>query len=304
MLRRLVSRGFAPKSIAQLEPRVRELARANLDGIEPGRTVDAVHDMAAHVPAAIICEMVGIPRSDHLTLASDVEACGAFDLTDEDRNAGTTPPRRVFDYLLDFVADRRKNPGEDMISIISASQPGEESLSEEDVAKFAFLLLIGGTENVRATISRGLELFAHHPGQLALLRREPELMPRAIEEVTRMSSTAAITGRTFTAEFAIENNEMQVGQRALLCNLAANHDEDEFGPDARAFRIDRQPNRHLALGTGIHVCIGAPLARLEMRVFFEELLSTFTSWQVGVGVPIRNFEMFRAYDTLPAEFAR
>jgi cytochrome P450 len=109
-------------------------------------------------------------------------------------------------------------------------------------------------------------------------------------------------GRTLVSDFEIDDKKLQVGQRVMASNLAANHDEEEFGDDADHFKIDRQPNRHLALGMGIHVCIGASLARLEMHAFFEELLARFTSWEVGPGQPIRNFEMFRAYETMPAQF--
>jgi cytochrome P450 len=308
VLRRLVSRGFTPRALAQLQPRMRELARANMADIEPGRTIDVVHELAANLPATVICELLGIPAADQQPICRDVDACGGFDLTAEDLASGSTPPRRVFEYLKDYVGDRLHHAGDeasadDMITRISAPpKPGEPPLELNEIAKFAFLLLIGGTENVRGTMTRGIELLAHHPDQLDRMRREPECWPTAMEEIIRVSSTAAIMGRTLASDFEIDDKKLQVGQRVMASNLAANHDEEEFGDDADHFKIDRQPNRHLALGMGIHVCIGASLARLEMHAFFEELLARFTSWEVGPGQPIRNFEMFRAYETMPAQF--
>lgn len=296
-LRKLVMPGFTPRTVRALEDRVRQLTVEHLEAVEEGQTYDVVHDLAAHVPASIICELLGIPRADQEHVAALIEACGGgFD----NRNpVQGEPSRLVFDYLERLLADRGTSEPDDLITTISRPADDGRRLTPYQVMQFCFLLLIGGTDNTRATISTGMERLGVLHAERDALAADPGLLSTATEEMIRYGSVAAITARTAMRDTELSGFPIPAGGMVLLVIASANHDEDVFGPDAGDFRHDRTPNPHLGWGFGAHACVGAPLARLTIRVFFDELLQRFASWETGEPSPMGNFEHYCGLDRLP-----
>jgi cytochrome P450 len=274
-LRRLISRDFTPRRIRELEPRIREIARDALDAAQRKGEFDVIADFANVLPVKVIAEMLGVPSERYAMFK---------DWSDKVIAAGNTPfgerpPQDAIDaiealaeYFRAEVAKRRAHPGPDLVSALVAARDHADALSEIALLQFVVLLLLAGNETTTNLIGNGTLALLRNPDQLERLRREPALLPRAIEEMLRYDGPVQSTARFPKNSVELSGAEIPAGAVAFVIIAAANRDPAHFA-DPERFDITREPNEHVAFGEGIHFCLGAPLARLEAAVAFSEMLA-------------------------------
>ena len=276
-IRRLVSSGLTPRMIARVEDDLRSRARRLLDSIVAGEAFDFVVEVAAELPMQMICILLGIPESERHWLFEAIEP--SFDFGGS-RKASITrlsieeAGSRMYNYGKELIASKRASPTDDMLSVVANADVGDA-----EVYLFFNLLFSAGAETTRNSVAGGLLALAEHPDQLAALRSDLELLPTAIEEMVRWTSPSPSKRRTSTQPVSLGGHQISAGEKVLVWEGSANRDGAVFG-DADSFDVTRKPNPHLGFGQGVHYCLGANLARLELRVLFEELLGRFSSVQV------------------------
>ncbi|PQP52004.1 cytochrome P450 [Mycolicibacterium austroafricanum] len=271
-VRRLVSSGLTPRMIRRVEDDLRERARRLLDEVEPGTPVDFLTDIAAEVPMQMICILLGVPESERHWLFEAIEP--SFDFGGA-RKASITrlsveeAGSRMFEYGQELIAAKRAQPGDDMLSVVVNS--GDPQLSDLESYLFFNLLFSAGAETTRNAIAGGLLALIENPDAYRALRADPGLLPTAIEEMIRWTSPSPSKRRTATRRATLGGHTVEAGQKVLVWEGSANRDAAVFAsPDH--FDITRKPNPHLGFGQDVHYCLGANLARLELRVIFEEIL--------------------------------
>lgn len=274
-VRKLVSSGLTPRMIRRVEEDLRRRARALLDDVEPGVAFDFLVDVAAEVPMQMICILLGVPESDRHWLFEAIEP--SFDFRGSrsavvQRMSIEDAGNRVYTFGRELIAAKRARPCDDMLSVVANSTDPE--LSDLEVYLFFQLLFSAGAETTRNAIAGGLLALAGHPDQYRLLRADPGLLPTAIEEIIRWSSPAPSKRRTATRHAVLGGQRIEAGQKVLVWEGSANRDPAAF-ERADRFDITRKPNPHIGFGHGAHFCLGAHLARLELRVVYEELLARF-----------------------------
>ena len=274
VMRRLVSRAFTPRHIAGLEPSVRALSRQYLDALGDRRSVDLVGDYAALLPMDVISNLLGVPEADQEQLRKWSDALlhreeGLPDVTPEGIEAATN----LYKYFATFVSDRRAHPGaDDFTAALLAAEPDGEALSDEQVIGFCFLLIIAGNETTTKLLANCLLAFQRFPSEKAKVLADRTRIADAIEEILRFEGSTQLMARTLTRAVELHGASMPEGAKILLLLGSANRDERVWA-HADEFDIDRAwPTHHVGFGHGIHVCLGAALARLEMRVSLEEFL--------------------------------
>jgi cytochrome P450 family 142 subfamily A polypeptide 1 len=273
--RGLVNKGFTPRRVADHEPRIRALCRELVAGAREKRRFDFVSEVAAPLPMAIIGDLLGIEPGDRRTLqrwSDDLIAATRVDAPPEVAARATAAFVEWSDYARRVVADRRARPREDLMSVLVRAEIEGERLGEEDLIQEGLLILVGGNETTRHVITGGCEALIRHPDQRRLLRDDPARIPRAVEEMLRWVTPIQNMNRTATRDVELRGRTIRAGDKLLLLYPSANRDESVF-TDPFRFDVGRDPNPHLAFGFGAHFCLGASLARLELRVLFEELLA-------------------------------
>jgi cytochrome P450 len=279
-IRRLVSAGLTPRTVGRLEDDLRRRTVALLDAVEDDTPFDFVTDVASELPMQAICILLGIPEDDRHQLAAFFDA--GFDIREGDVGFTATGPSAtaglaMLDYCVALVAAKRAAPTDDMLSVVvHASLPDVEppQLSDVELYSFFSLLFAAGAQTTRHAIAGGLLVLLERPDQLSDLRDDPGLLGTAIEEMLRWTTPSPAKRRTVAAPAILGGHAMTPGEKVLFWEASANRDPLVFDRPA-VFDIRRDPNPHLALGRGVHFCLGANLARLEMRVVFEELLGRF-----------------------------
>jgi len=276
-LRQLVARDFTPRRIRDLEPRIREIAKQLLDKVEAKGEFDLMADLANVLPVTVIAEMLGVPPELNARFKhwSDRIIGG-------DNNVPGNPPSpeivRVIDELGDYftaeIEKRRASPGQDLVSALVAAHDEGEVMSAADLLSFITLLLVAGNETTTNLIGNGMLALGRNLDQFDALKRSPAMLPRAIEEMLRYDGPVQSTVRFTTGPVQLGGTEIPAKTIALMIVAAANRDPAQF-EDPEKFDIARNPNDHIALGEGIHFCIGAPLARMEARIAFEATLARF-----------------------------
>jgi cytochrome P450 len=276
-LRRLVSRDFTPRRIREMEPRIREITTELLDAVERKGELEVMADLANPLPVMVIAEILGVPPDRYETFKRESDI-----IVSSDNTAPGTPLPAAFHeavdslrgYFADEIGRRRRKPGTDLISALVAAHDEAESLSSEELLAFVVLLLLAGNETTTNLIGNGMLALGHNPEQIELLRRTPELISRAIEEILRYDGPVQATFRVAVEKSNVGGTEIEPGTGCFIMLAAANRDPAQFSnPDQ--FDILREPRDHLAFGVGIHYCIGAPLARLEGGIAIGELLHRF-----------------------------
>jgi cytochrome P450 len=273
-MRKLINSGFTRRRVALLEPKIRELVRGILDGLQPGSVHEFAEEIAAPLPTRLIAELIGAPPDDW-------EQFRAW----SDAATGTADPEidldplvaagQLFEYFQKLIVARRIEPRDDLLSVLAGAEIDGDSLTDEDLLNFAFLLLVAGNETTRNLIALGTLALIDQPDQCRLLVHDPTLIPGAVEEMLRFNSPVVHMARTATIDVEIRGQHIAQGDVVVMLYGSANRDEDVFGSDSEEFRVSRHPNPHIAFGYGEHSCIGAQLARLEATVMFEELLRRF-----------------------------
>lgn len=275
-LRKLINSGFTRRQVTLLEPKVREIVKGILDEVEPSRDYEFAEEIAAPLPTRLIAEMIGAPPDDweQFRTWSDA-AVGTADPDIEMDNVVALT--ELYQYFTKLIDERRSGAvtGDDLLSILAAAEVEGERLTDADLLNFSFLLLVAGNETTRNLIALGTLALIDHPDQFAMLRADPTLLPIAVEEMLRYTSPVTHMARRATQDVEIRGQQISAGDTVVMLYGSANRDEEVFGPTSETFDIARNPNPHIAFGAGEHACLGAQLARLEARVMFEVLLSTY-----------------------------
>jgi cytochrome P450 family 142 subfamily A polypeptide 1 len=284
--RKLISRGFSPRQVRRLEPHIREMTNMIIDEIKARGEIDFVEDFAIHVPLIVIAELIGLdPSARHQLYRWSDQMMGGDGFDDFDHPAvqiATQAAGEFVEHIMPIIEERRQVPREDLISILTGAfdegelEGGEEGvkghdeLTSDDLLMFLMVLLVAGNETTRNAIAGGLRVFTQYPEQKQRLLDDPTLIDTAVDEVIRWVTPVISFSRTITHDHEYKGKQMKEGQQVVLLYQSANRDERVFDR-ADEFLIDRDPNPHVAFGIGPHFCLGANLARLELKVVFEEL---------------------------------
>jgi len=283
-LRNLVNQAFTPRTVARLSDRIAQITQELLDEVKSRGKMDVVSDIAFPLPAKVIAEMLGVPPEDW-DIFQRWARVDSSDPAASRRGAGRSQREEMSDYFSRLLEERRRAPREDLISALSVAEVDGERLSEAELVSFCFLLLAAGQETTKNLIANAIVCLTDHPDSMERLMREPTLMPTAIEEVLRYLPPVWFLFRQTRAEVELGGQRIPADQLVLAWTASANRDPAQFqNPDR--FDIEREPNRHLAFGHGIHYCVGAPLARLEARIALPMMLEQLRDLQRVEGVPI------------------
>jgi cytochrome P450 family 142 subfamily A polypeptide 1 len=311
-LRGLINRGFTPRRVSKLEERFREITREAIDAVASKGECDFVEAISVPLPLRLIAHMMGVRPEDYDTFHrwSDhmIGAEGRLDDPEAVAKAGQAYAEYAT-YISQVIEDRRANPRDDLVSILTGAKDGGiltefaqsadhlpdvaqaaesdaelEALHNDELMKLMVLLLVAGNETTRNGISGGMQLLIENPDQLQRLVDDPTLIKSAVEEMLRVTTPIVSFSRTVTKDTELRGKQLLRGQKILLAYPSANRDPEEF-EDPDAFRIDRNPN-HVAFGLGSHFCLGANLARMEMRVALEQVLRRMPDMQYAAGGPV------------------
>ena len=273
-IRRLVSKAFTPRTVERLKPYVGDLAGRLVDRLVEKGGGDLLTDVAEPLPVAVIAEMLGIPEADRAPLRPwSADICGMYELSPSEETARKAVQASVefSDYLRELIAERRKEPGDDLISGLIAAHEEGDRLTEQEMISTAVLLLNAGHEaTVNATVNGWYALF-RNPAQLAALRADHSLVPTAVEELMRYDTPLQLFERWVLDDIEIDGTVIPRGAEIAMLFGSANHDPEVF-EDPERLDLTRADNPHISFSAGIHYCIGAPLARIELAASMTALL--------------------------------
>lgn len=277
-----LSRAFTRRRVAEMEPRLRSIARSLIAEFADRGTCDLIADFAALFPSLVMGQLIGIPEE----LLAECRKITDAVMRIEGPEGNASPVERADAIFSELAAKRRLEPADDLLSaLLAIGSDGGEPLSDEEILGFCYLLLVGGNDTTTNLIGNGMELLARHPDQRAALVGDPTLIPDGVEEMLRREPPTQTSARQSTRDVHLHGERIPAGTRVLLLWGAANLDEREFEAP-HTFDLRRATERHLSLGQGAHFCMGAALARLESRIAFEELLGCMPDFEV-VRVPER-----------------
>jgi len=269
--RRPMQQWLSPGRMARLEGRVREIVDSLIDGFVAKGEIDIAAELAEPVPPLVMALLMGLPDSDWHTFRDQMNRIVGYAAA-EDPAASAAASQEFVGYLAGKLAERRANPGDDMLSDIATLQIDGAPLSDADAISMAFLLLGAGHETTVGAIGGLLYYLAREPELQRQLRENPTLLPGAAEEAVRLVAPLPGMGRTVLTDTELDGTALPAGSRVMLLYGSANRDPEMFA-DAEEFRLGRDSNRHVGFGQGIHRCVGAPLARLELTVVLEQVLA-------------------------------
>ncbi|MDQ3249072.1 MAG: cytochrome P450 [Chloroflexota bacterium] len=304
-LRGLVHKAFTPRMIEQLRSTVQAITDGLLDRVQAAGEMDLIADLAYPLPVTVIAEMLGIPEADRQAFHEWSDALArSLDLTEDPAvyERANQAAATFTAYLRELANRRRVEPQADLLSALVAVEEAGDHLTEAELYATCSLLLIAGHETTINLIGNGTLALLRHPEQLALLRQNGALIKPAIEELLRYDSPVQMTSRMVLEKVAVRGQTLQPGQQVSFMLGAANRDPEVFStPDV--LDITRKNNPHLALGGGIHYCLGAPLARLEGQIALETLLRRVPTLALNTATPIyRDNYVLRGLEALPVTF--
>jgi cholest-4-en-3-one 26-monooxygenase len=278
--RKMVSTRFTPRALKKIHKPIEEIGREIVDQLvkdDVEGECDFVREVSAPLPIAVIAWLLGVPKSDwNMLFDWTNRTIGAGD--PEYQQEGQTPVEtartamtELFTYFAKLVEEKKKKPGDDLLSLFTTLEYEGKPLELMDVLAWCLIIVVAGNETTRNGTTGGLLAFIENPAELRKLQRDPSLLPSAVEEVVRWSSPIIHFARTATEDYTLRDKKIEKGQSLALFYPSANRDEDIFD-DPFQFRIDRRPNRHVGFGIGEHFCLGSHLARLELTVAYKHLL--------------------------------
>lgn len=277
--RKLTARSFTPRAVSGLEPRLREMASGVLDGLGREAEIDYVAEVSAPLPVLAIAELLGVDNADRADFRrwSDAVIGGS----EEDREATLRSALELIDFLGAHADARRRQPTDDLVSELVEAKVDGCPLAPDAVVTYLMALLVAGNETTRHLLSGSMAALSAHPDQRRLLAQDRSAVPLAVEECLRWVTPIQVFARTATADVELGGQAVEAGDWVVLAYGSANRDEAVFGESASRFDVTRPvPPTHLSFGFGEHLCLGASLARLEARVFLEELLARFPDAEV------------------------
>ncbi|MBL8880267.1 MAG: cytochrome P450 [Phycisphaerales bacterium] len=304
-IRRLLNTRFTPRAVEQYRPRVRSIVNNLLTEIEPRRRMEVIHEFAYLVPLTVILELLGAPALDRDLIKQWSEQIGTFFFLRADeprrREIACEGVTSLVNYLRPLVAQRRESPTLDLISALVACEDQQE-LTEAEIIATCVLLVFGGHETTMNLIANGVLALANHPEEWDRLKADPKLIESAVEELLRYDGSVKATVRWARSEAVVGGKTIKAGQKVLCALSAANRDPEHF-PEPDRLDITRAPNPHVAFGQGIHICLGAPLARLEAQEAIAGLTRRLPAPRIST--PTLDYHptvVSRALRNLPIEF--
>ncbi len=302
--RKLARMGFTPRMVNKIEPAIRRAATEIIDRVLAGGECDFVRSISAELPLMVLCDILGVPRADRAKLFDWSNRLIGFDDPEfqtsiEDAKQAAA---EVWMYANQLAAARQAAaPDADLVSALVHAQVDGEKLTEMEIGCFFLLVSVAGNETTRNLISGGMLTLLEHPEEKARLLRDPSLVPSAVEEMLRWISPVMHFRRTATRDVELRGQTIKEGDKVVLYYISANRDEEVF-PDAHRFDVGRTPNDHLAFGAGEHFCLGASLARIEIRVMFEELLRRLPDVQLAGPVRRLRSNFINGWKEIPVRF--
>jgi cholest-4-en-3-one 26-monooxygenase len=304
--RKLVNRGFTPRMLGTLEERIRQQAIAIVEGVAENGSCDFVTEVAAELPLQVIAEIMGVPHEDrHMVFDWSNRMIGAEDpeYQAKEREAAFAASMELYAYANRLAAERRANPGDDIISVLVRSEVDGERLSELEFDLFFLLLAVAGNETTRNLISHAMHALIENPEQRQLLLDDPSLIPGAVEEMLRWGTPVMHFRRTATTDTEIGGQAVAEGDKVVIWYISANRDEAVFD-DPYRFDVRRTPNEHVAFGGGgPHFCLGANLARMEIRLMFEALLPRLPDMELDGPVERLRSNFINGIKHMPVAFS-
>jgi cytochrome P450 len=303
-LRGLVSKAFTPKVVESLRTRTQQVVDELLDAALDAGRVDLLEAFAYPLPVRVICDLLGVPAEDQDRFKdwSDALARGLdpdFLLTQEVIDARSEAVLQFSQYFFELLADRRRAPGEDLLSRLVQAEDGGTVLSEAEMLSTCILLLVAGHETTVNLISGGTLALLRHSDQMERFRTDPGVHRSGVEEMLRYVSPVQLTGRALTEDCEFGGVEFAAGDFAMLLIASGNHDPEQF-EDPERFDVTRTPNNHLGFGFGIHHCLGAPLARMEAQVALTSLVRRAPGLALTVeDVTYKTNVVLRGMESLP-----
>jgi len=278
--RGLVNRRFTPRAMSGLAESIRKTASTLLDGVDPLSEIDFVAELAAPFPLTVIAELLGIDEADREDFRGWSDA--AIESPDLPPDETMAALGQLSGFIVEHIRSKRDHPGEDLVSLLVGSDIGGCPLSKEELFMFLLTLLVAGNETTRTLLSGTAVVLHEHPDQRAALASDVSLVPGGVEECLRWVTPVHAFCRTATEDTVVADVPIAAGDYLCMLYASGNRDERVFGEDAARFEVRRPANpMHVAFGFGEHVCLGASLARLEARIFIEELLERFPRYEVA-----------------------
>jgi cholest-4-en-3-one 26-monooxygenase len=302
--RRLVNKGFTPRMVNQLHDRINAAADTIIDSVIETGKADFVTDIAAELPLVVIAELLGVPHEDrHKMFDWSNRMIGNEDPEYQaSEEVAAQAAMELYAYASELFAIKRADPHDDLMSILNDVEIDGEKLSELELELFFLLLTVAGNETTRNLISGGMAAFFDHPDQWQLLRNDRSLLPSAVEEMLRFVTPVMNFRRQSTAALELGGQKIEEDQKVVFFHISANRDETVFD-NPQAFDITRNPNPHMAFGAGgPHFCLGANLARMEIRVMFEHLLDRMPDMQRDGDVQRLQSQFISGVKHLPVAF--
>lgn len=306
-LRKLVSRGFTPKRVADLEPRITEISARYLDAAVESDEFDWIGAFAGKFPMDVISEMLGVPEEDrdevrHYADLLVIREDGLRDVPP----AGFEAAGWLFNYYARLIADRKANPSDDLVTALISAEDEGQAMTDQELTAFLFLMVVAGNETTTKLLGNAVANISQHPDQREAVFADPSLIDPWIEETLRYEASSQLLARLTIKDFTIGGVTCPAGSKLMFNIGAANHDHDVF-ENAEEFDIRRDKaelSKHIAFGGGRHFCLGANLARLEARIALEQLVARCSSIEVN-GEPKRFYSAnVRGYASLPVKVTR
>lgn len=302
-LRALVSKAFGRGHVERMRPRIESLAASMVDALPsaPGESFDLLGDYAEPMPVYVIADLLGVPREDHARLRDWSQAIvhmyepGVGALT---KAAAIDASTAFSDYVRDVVEQRRSAPGDDLITDLIAARDDGSKLSDDELVASVVLLLNAGHEASVNVFGNGFHALLEHPDQMARLVSGEVSVETALEELIRFDAPLQLFERTATADVEVSGQLVRAGQKIACLMGSANRDAAVFD-DADTFDVGRDPNPHVGFGMGLHFCLGAPLARLELQISLQTLIDRFPQLRLAGEAPRRPTWVLRGFESIP-----
>ena len=311
-LRRLVAGAFGRGHVERMRPRIDALVTQMLDALDPSGPVDLLSQYAEPLPVYVIADLLGVPRADHVQLRAWSQAIVHMYEQDVDTGRGAGPwaansaatrneavaaATAFADYVRELLVERRASPGDDLVSDLVAERDGSRQLSDDELVASVVLLLNAGHEASVNVFGNGAHALLTHPDQLTAVTSGAVPMATALEELIRYDAPLQLFERTATADAEVAGVTVRSGQKVACLMGSANRDELVFA-DAATLDVGRDPNPHVGFGMGLHFCLGAPLARLELEITFRHLLERWPDLELAAPAPRRPTWVLRGFERI------
>ena len=302
--RKLASKGFTPRMVAAMEPKIRSACKDIIDKIAEKGECDFVRNVSAELPLVVIADLIGIPQTDRDKLFDWSNRLIGFDDPEFQTSMedGRMAAMEMWMYANTIAESRKGQTGDDLVTVLINAEIEGERLTEMEFDAFFLLLAVAGNETTRNAISGGMLALFDNPEQLDKLKKDPSLIPSAIDEILRWVTPVNYFRRTATKDCELRGQKIKENDKVCMYYSSANRDEDVFGPTSMQFDVTRTPNEHLAFGGGQHFCLGASLAKLEMKLVFEELLRRIPDIQLNGKVRRLRSNFINGVKEIPVRF--